>query len=148
MDFETIYQALFARLEATFSGWDSTREFLIFDQVQDWPLLMVNASEMDAIQSDADPVPARWLLRARVTLYLDRSDASTPFETSILSAVAQVVDALKPQAGEASVGASYHTTLGDLVERAWVHGTVEVYRRLDPSDRAMVLIPIEMYLTQ
>ncbi len=143
---ETLYAALFARLEATLAGYWCTRDLVPVASCSRWPACILTAGDQTAQQDDHGNAPALWRLEATVALYLQRADAAQPFEPAIHAAIDQVVNALGPQPAESSYGLSYHTTLGDLVERAWVQGAVEIHR--EPGDqRAVILIPVEMFST-
>ncbi len=145
MSRETIHAALVQRLAGAFPDYWVTRDFIRgFDVAEkNWPALIVNATgERDEVD-DTSTAPVRRYLEALLVMCLRRADPTQPFEPAINDAVDAVHDALAPKAGERSLGASAHTTLGNLVERACVDGNIEIAREIG-DQRALVLIPIEV----
>ncbi len=147
MNREACYAALLTRLSAALPSYWATRDFVSAAQCNRWPALLVHATEETAIQSDGDSAGTVWLLQANVSLYVERDGSGQTFETALHAAVDSVVGALRAQGGEATFGDAPWTTLGDLVERVWVQGSVELWR--EPDDRkAIVVIPVEMRAIQ
>ncbi len=146
MNREACYLALFQRLRDALPGYWATRDLVPTDKCDLWPALIVCAMEEGAYQTDAGNAPATWRLTAIVALYLQRLSPTIAIETTAHAAIDAVVAALAPRPGEATFGQSFHSTLGDLVERVWVAGNAEIHRK--PGDeRAVVLIPVEMFTT-
>ncbi len=147
MNREACYAALLARLSVALPNYWATRDFVSAAQCNRWPALLVHAIEETAIQSDNGNAGIIWLLQANVLLYVEREGSGQPFETTLHALIDAVVAALKAQGGEMTFGDAPWTTLGGLVERAWVQGTVELWR--EPDDRkAIVVIPVEMRAIQ
>lgn len=142
IDREAIYSALFTRLSDAFPGYWATREVVPADRCQKWPALLVIATDGTAHQSDEWTTPPRWTLRAEIALYIQRKDSRSDFEPFLFETLGALEDALAPQASEASFGRTFHTTLGDIVQRAWI---VDYEITHHPGDqRAAIFATVEM----
>lgn len=143
MNRETIYAALFARIQSVFTDFWATRDFISTATCTQWPAVVLVASDQVASDGDSDTAPTPWRLGALAMLYLQRSDPGQPFEPTIHAAIDQLEGALAARSDEDSFGQTPHTTLGNLVEWARVRGVVEIFRQPD-DQRAVVHLPIEM----
>lgn len=140
---ETIYAALFGRIQSVFTDFWVTRDFISTAECTRWPAAIVLTSDQLASDADTDTAPIPWRLGANVRLYLQRPDPGQFFEPMIHAAIDQIEAALASRSDESSFGQTPHTTLGNLVEWARVRGVVEIFR-LPDDQRAVVQVPIEM----
>lgn len=147
IDREAVYAALFERIEAAMTGYYATRDLVPASQCQRWPAVILTAGDQVVDEEDGDTTPTVWRLGAVANLYLQRPISALPFEPEINAAIDLLVNALDPQAGEATYGRTAHTTLDDACESARVRGTIEIFRQPD-DQRAVVVIPIEMLAYQ
>jgi len=135
---EQIYAALFARVSTAASFVTATRrikEYADVDQATQPAILQVELGEKWA---EPGVPPQAIVLRAKLFLYCESSDPTTPVATAINELMDAVVAALAPPDIEE------RQTLGGLVYSAAIAGEVTIAEGL--SGQSEVAIPIEIML--
>lgn len=149
LDHEACYAALHARLEAKLKPDPFhvvTRRRVDSAQMRQQPALQV--VETGAVAQVARNLPTIWTLQADAVVFAQPSKGSDA-PGALLSALLRAVEAALEREPDERPGASGEqrwTTLGGLVQHAWISGPIE--RGYVPeTDQAIVFIPIEMVTT-
>jgi hypothetical protein len=135
---ETIYAALFARVSAAADFATATRrvkEYADVDQATQPAILQMELGEKWA---EPGVPPQTVILRAKLFLYCESNDPTTPVATTINNLVDAVVAALAPPDIEE------RQTLGGLVYNVGIVGDVTIAEGL--SGQSEVSIPLEIML--
>ncbi|HUO92560.1 MAG TPA: hypothetical protein VMU22_06550 [Rhizomicrobium sp.] len=135
---EAIYAALFARVSTAADFVTATRrvkEYAEVDQATQPAILQVELGEKWA-EPGTPPQPV--VLRAKLFLYCESNDPTSPVATQINNLIDAVVAALAPPDIEE------RQTLGGLVYNAAITGEVTIAEGL--SGQSEVSIPIEIIL--
>ena len=142
LDRERYYSALLERLRTKVTGLRTvTRRPLTSDQLESataQPALVLRVA--GCAPENEFGMPAIWVLTCWVGLYARNSARDGTADATLNGLVDQIEAALEVQPGE--VG-DRQTTLGGLVEYAWISGEVEMEPG-EHSDQGFALVPIEM----
>lgn len=146
---EAIYKAMYQRLQEKLPEvkfW--TRRDTDFDQLGASAIPAAVFMITDQSADDADGrTPAKWRLGAQLVLYSRTDGHITPDEV-LNDLLDKVEEALELQPGEMNAR-DFQTTLGGLVYRAGISGTVSFIEG-DSSQGgldAVAIIPVEMFAT-
>jgi hypothetical protein len=135
-NFEPIYAALFARLEAIAGLKTSSRRLRHWNDVpkeQQPALFMIQTGEAP---EQVKGLPPKWRLGLEVYLYVTVSEDIAP-ATILNPLLGAVREALGPEP------VSNAQTLNGLASHAWIAGQIEVYDGVLGS-QAVALVPIEI----
>lgn len=148
LDREVIYQALHDRLKAKVADfvWTGRRYRSPDDglSAEEQPALCVLATDQQSQQERGRPTV--WALGAVLIVWVQvANDVDVSPDTQLNQLVTKVEQALMRDPLEPILDPSepYHTTLGGLVSRAWISGTVDFYQGTVAGQGA-VTIPVEM----
>jgi hypothetical protein len=146
LDQERIYAALHERLKEKLEGNGFvavTRERVDASRLKVQPVLQV--VEIGGVSTPVRNLPAVWTLQADAVIYA-RPEKISPAPGAEISQLVRLVEAALERDPEESPGASGETrwtTLGGLVQHAWIAGSVERAFVKD-AEQAIVFVPIEM----
>ena len=117
LDIDSIYQALFDRLQTELAGTVKlfTRRAEHFESTLTQPAMLLLASDVQPAQEKG--LPPRWRLGAKVVFYLKAVETQQSPETPLLAILAQLEAALQRKSDEGGVsdGDDWGTSLGGLV---------------------------------
>lgn len=139
------YQALFLRLKDRVRGIEFfSRHYADYTQVQTQPALICVAS----YNRDEGGIgyPSKWILGATIVIYAKNPKQDDPGETVLLNLIDNVESALEIGGDVAREMGEAQTTLGGLVYRVSVSGTIEIYPGAE-GEQGVALIPVEMIAT-
>jgi len=136
---EPIYAALFALVSGAYAFTTTTRrikEYADVDQATQPAILQVELGEKWSARVGAPPVIT---LAARLFLYCESSDPTTPVATRMNAALDAVTAALAPPVAPHG---SFRQTLGGLVQHAGIAGEITIAEGL--SGQSEAVIPLEI----
>lgn len=143
---DSIYAALFARLQAQTAFKQYERRALDFTQVSAQPALLVLEGDQDVAHASPS-LPAIVKLEAFLVIYAKTTEQKTPGKV-LNDLITSIEAALERQPGEAGgtfagSGDQQYTTLGGLVRRAWINGRVQLNPGTE-GEQGIAIIPVEM----
>jgi hypothetical protein len=143
---EPIFAALFDRLKDKLAGQIQTfeRRDLDYSQIEALGQPALILVEDDFVPSyRGQGIPATWTLGATILLYARASDSKTP-GTILLNLRDKLEAAFERQPTEQKyVPDEVYTSLGGLVNRAWISGPVQFYPGAT-SEQAIAVVPVSM----
>ena len=142
---ETIYAALFARLQARVTLCTTfSRKWLSADKVgiDQQPALL--CLEGDEIPRDDPTLPPVWTLEAQIVVYARTNDTPTPGK--VLSNILDQIEGALERDNESVISAHFNTSLGLplTVERAWIAGPVEKEDGALTNGQGWISVPIHI----
>lgn len=144
-----IYAALFARLQGAVPACVTfTRAFRDPDQFapEQHPVLILAGEKQTAATRRG--LPTIWHLGAQVIIYVRTSETDVSPETQINAVIDQIVAALErlPTEPIQDMTEPRHTTLGGLVSRCYIEGSIEVIQA-PVGGAGAAIVPIEMIVS-
>lgn len=137
-NFETIYAALFAKLQAVSGIKTASRRLKHWNDVAanlQPALYMVQTGEAP---EQVRGLPAKWRLSVEVYVYVNVPTEKIVPSTLLNPILGAIRDILAPDNLAANVN-----TLGGLVSHCWLSGQIEVYDGV-LGDQAVALVPVEI----
>lgn len=151
MNHEPICAALLARFKQKLNTKIKTftRQFATFDQLPADAQPALLQVLMRALGQSTNGEPTKWTLYFGVTLLArtGTEDKDKTAETELNELIAGVAAALRRQDDEPPMKEPEHTTLGGLVEYAFINGAVE-YVPGEAGEQSFAIVPIEVYVVK
>lgn len=135
---ETIYKALFARLEAIDGIQTCSRILQHWDDVSPNMQPAIYMAQDTQLAEQVTGFPTKYLLGAKVWIYAHRDTGEVVPSAQVNNILDALDEALKPAPSPTN-----KQTLGGLVEHCWISGAIETDEGT-LGNQAVAIVPIQM----